>query len=86
MFNLTFQGFRKRAALIYLCMNLFSCTGSYLRHSGSLVSACGLFFCFFFLMFNVYLFGCIQPQLQYAGSSSLTRDQTWAPCIGNMES
>ena len=25
-------------------------------------------------------------QLQHVGSSSLTRDHTWAPCIGNMES
>ena len=34
-----------------------------------------------------YLFiGCAGSQLWHAGSSSLTRDQTQAPCVGNVES
>ena len=28
----------------------------------------------------------LQPSLQHAGSSSLIRDQTRAPCIGSMQS
>ena len=34
----------------------------------------------------IYLFGCIKSLLQRVGSSSLTRDQTPAPCIGSLES
>ena len=47
--------------------------------------------CFFF--FNIYLFGssgsqlwCENFQLQHVGSSSLTRDQIWIPCLGTVES
>ena len=40
---------------------------------------------FFFFNF-IYLFGCSGSQLQHVGSSSLTRDQTWAPCAGSSES
>ena len=32
------------------------------------------------------LFGCTKSQLWYMGSSSQTRSQTWAPCIGSSES
>ena len=32
--------------------------------------------------FNVRLFGGTGPQLQHVGSSSLTRDRTWAPALG----
>ena len=52
---------------------------------------CALFFFFFFLIF-IYLaapgLSCsIQDlQLQHVGSSSLTRDQTWALCIGSVKS
>ena len=41
--------------------------------------------CLFFLIF-IYLFGCSGSQLQHVGSSSLTRDRTWAPCTGSSES
>ena len=34
----------------------------------------------------IYLFGVPDLQLQYVGSRSPTRDQTWAPCIGSVES
>ena len=33
-----------------------------------------------------YLFGCTRSQLGHVGSNSLTRDRTWAPCIGSTES
>ena len=33
-----------------------------------------------------YLFGCTRSQLWHVRSSSLTRDQTWAPCIRSAES
>ena len=45
-----------------------------------------LHFKFFFC--NIYLFGSIRDlssSLQHVGSSSLTRDRTWAPCIGSPE-
>ena len=38
------------------------------------------------LLIFMYLFGCTGSQLQHAGSSSVTRDQTWEPCIESMES
>ena len=40
-------------------------------------------------MYNIpppFLFGCTSSQLQHAGSSSLTKDQTQAPCLGSAES
>ena len=36
--------------------------------------------------FNIYSFGCTGSQSRHLGSSSLTRDQTWTPCTGSMES
>ena len=51
----------------------------------SSVSLSITFFSFFFLNF-IYLFGCSGSQLQHVGSSSLTRDRTWAPCTGSSES
>ena len=33
-----------------------------------------------------YLFGCTRSQLCHVRSSSLTSDQTWAPCIRSAES
>ena len=33
--------------------------------------------------FNIYLFVCARSQLQHVGSSSLTRCQTQAPCVGS---
>ena len=39
-----------------------------------------------FLKIFIYLFGCPRSQLQHVGSSSLTRDQTWAPCTGSLQS
>ena len=33
-----------------------------------------------------FLFGCTRSQMQHAGSSSLTKDQTQALCIGSTES
>ena len=38
----------------------------------------------FFFFYVVYLFGCSGSQLQHVGSSSLTRDQTWAPCTQSL--
>ena len=35
---------------------------------------------------NIAFFGCTGFQMQHEGSSSLTRDQTWAPCSGSVES
>ena len=44
-------------------------------------SSCGLSFIY------IYMFlGCTGSQVQYAGSSSPTRDQTWLPCTGSAES
>ena len=47
----------------------------------------------FFSPLNIYLFGASRPQLlrggsslRHAGSSSLTRNQTWVPCVGSSES
>ena len=34
----------------------------------------------------IHIFGCAGSLLQHVTSSSLTRDQIWAPCIGNVES
>ena len=50
---------------------LFGCAGSQLWHMGS-------------LLLLVVAHGIFQ--LQRAGSSSLTRDRTWAPCVGSTES
>ena len=38
------------------------------------------------LFFNMYFFVWAGSSLQLVGSSALTRDQTWAPCVGSMES
>ena len=35
---------------------------------------------------KIYLFGCAGSLFQQEGPSSLTRDGTWAPCIGSEES
>ena len=35
--------------------------------------------------FNIYFFGCSRFLLEHTGSSSLTRDQTQAPCNGSVE-
>ena len=39
-----------------------------------------------FFFFNIYLFGCTRSWLQHARSSSLTRGQTPALCVGSTES
>ena len=36
--------------------------------------------------FKTYLFGCSGSQLQHVGSSSLSGDRTWSPCVGNAKS
>ena len=36
-------------------------------------------------IFIYHLFGCAKSSLRCVGSSSLTRDWTWASCIGSME-
>ena len=41
---------------------------------------------FFFFFFVIYLFGCSGSELQNVGSSSLTRNRTWALCTGSLES
>ena len=38
------------------------------------------------LFLSIYLFGCAEFSLQRVGSSSLSRDQTWVPCIGSAKS
>ena len=44
-------------------------------------------FLFFSLSLSlVFKFGCAGSRLGHARSSSLTRDRTWAPCIGSTES
>ena len=41
----------------------------------------------FMCSFIIYLFGCAEAQLVACGIQlSLTRDGTWAPCIGSLES
>ena len=40
----------------------------------------------FFQFIFIYLSGCTASLLQHARSSSLTRDQTWVPYIGSVES
>ena len=54
---------------------------------------CFQFFILFFKIYFIYLFGCAGSQLrrtgsslQHEGSCSLTRDRTWAPCIGSVAS
>ena len=42
--------------------------------------------CLFIWLCWVLVVACEIFQLQYVGSSSLTRDWTWAPCIGNVVS
>ena len=46
---------------------------------GVITLACSLYFFTIYL----YLFGCAGSQLWQVGSSSQTRDQTQAPCIGS---
>ena len=41
---------------------------------------------FFSLIKSFHLFSCTGSQLRHMGSSSLTRDRTWVPCIGSKES
>ena len=41
--------------------------------------------CLFFKIF-IYLLGYTGSKLWHVGSSSLTKDGTWTPCIGNLES
>ena len=57
---------------------LLSCSrwAPYLRQAGSLVAAGGLLSCGMQTVSNS----------MQVGSSSLTRDQTWTPCIGSAES
>ena len=43
---------------------------------------CFVLFCFLKIY---YLFDCTGSKLWHVGSSSLTRDWTWAPCIGSTE-
>ena len=38
-----------------------------------------------YFFFNIYLFGCAGSLSWHVGSSSLTRDQTQAPCTGSTE-
>ena len=56
---------------------LLGCTRSQLQHVGSSI---------IFASFLIFIAACGIFQSQPAGSSSLTRDQTQAPCIGNRES
>ena len=86
MFLQVFTHFLKSIYLYFY----FGCTGSWLHHVGSslwhvglLVVACGL------LVAACRLLSCGLRTLScgmHAGSSSLTTDRTWAPCIGSTES
>ena len=40
----------------------------------------------FLFFFFINLCGSAGSQLWHTGSSFLTRDRTWAPCLGNAES
>ena len=61
--------------LIYLKTYLFILAALGLS-CGIFIAACGL------LSYGMRTLSCSM----HAGSSSLTRDQTWAPCIGSTES
>ena len=45
-------------------------------------SVCPSLFKIDFNFVILYLFGCTESQLRHVGSSSLTRDQIWAPALG----
>ena len=45
-------------------------------------SVCPLFLKLILILLLIYLFGCTESQLRHVGSSSLTRDQIWAPALG----
>ena len=47
---------------------------------------CLTFVSSFLKIIFIYLFGCTGFKLQHVGSSSLTRDRSWAPCIGSADS
>ena len=55
---------------------LFGCTRSWFQHVGSSI---------FTVPCGIFSYG-VATQLRHAGSSSLTRDQTGALCVGSMES
>ena len=62
--------------IFFLFSYLVSCTRLQLQQAGSLVAARGLLSC------GMRTLSCGM----HVGSSSLTRDQTWTPCIGSVES
>ena len=81
--------------LTYLLGYFYSSTGNQISllplHSGSQKwRNCFLEFtlknCLFIWLCCVLVVACELFQLQHVGSSSLTRDWTWAPCTGNVES
>ena len=61
---------------ILLLIYLFGCTRFWLRFASSLVATRGLLSC------GMQTLSCSM----HVGSSSLTRDWTWVPCIGSAES
>ena len=67
----------------HLFIYLFGCAGSQLWHPRFWTSDlhCGMQDLFFFFSFRMQ-----DLQLWYVESISLTRDQTWIPCIGSTES
>ena len=44
-----------------------------------------IYILYIYIYVCMYL-GCTRSQVQYAGSGSPTRDQTWLPCTGRVES
>ena len=62
--------------LVVVCGHLSGGMRTQLRHAGFLVVACGL------PSYGMQTLSCGM----HVGSSSLTRDQTQAPCIGSAES
>ena len=77
---------------IYICMYLFI----YLVWLGRVfiaalrifTVACVIFFFFLVVTCGIFLVAACRllSFSMHAGSGSLTRDRTWAPCIGNAES
>ena len=77
-----------QSSCLFLCL-LFLLSSSYFNLS-SKVSSIDLKQNLTLTLKNIYLFsylfGCTRSQLWHVRSSSLTRDQTWAPCIRSAES
>ena len=93
MFSSLFKSFsyRNKERIIFMRTLRKSCLISHLKGALELVGSTNS--CVFFFSIFVYLFGYTgsqfrhaNSQLQYVGSSSLTRDRTCTHCLGSVES